>query len=151
LGRVRGVQDQRARNRHRPEFVDPETLPDRATAGRKVELSGATDDNPYGVVVVSRKIIVTGGTRKVYLGPLEGDPGPMPALEPIFEVKSGVTGLAVDPKTGAVYGSPQEEGAVIRLVTSGEIRRFETVARGFHRLVDVAFTPNGTLLALEFG
>lgn len=131
----------------------PSSFPTTAAAGREVKLEGAVADNPYDAVIPGRIIIASGGTAKAYSGLLEIT---LPeVLRPLFEVKTGITGLAVDPRSGdvfgAVFGTMKPDGSIIRFKPGVESPALTQVASGFTNLVDVAFTPDGTLLALEFG
>jgi hypothetical protein len=134
-------------------FTAPK-FPTNARSGREIKLEGAVEDNPYDVVLAAGgRIIASGGTSKAYAGhfPSE-DPW---VLKSFFAVKTGITGLAIDPKSGAVfgavYGSSKPDGSIIRFQPTLDQPSITTVATGFTNLVDVAFTSDGELLALEFG
>lgn len=136
-------------------IFDPATFPTEAKSGREVPILGATDDNPFAAVLSAddRFLIISSGTSKAYRAIIKnGDPSP---LEPFLEVETGIIGLTVDPVSGdvfgAVFGSSNGEGSVIRWPPAGDAESVKTVASGFNNLVDVAFTPEGRLLALEFG
>ena len=98
-------------------------------------------------------LVATGGTKAVYQGNFDViNPNP---LRPVFEVATGVEGLAEDSKTGdvfgAVVGTGQNDGYLIRWNPESNPIQPTTIAKGFSNLVGVAFMPNGLLLLLEFG
>jgi len=132
----------------------PTSFPTTVATGRKIVLEGADADNPYDVVLPGGRIIIaSGGTAKAYGGPYPINESGI--LKPLFTVSTGITGLAIDPKSGdvfgAVFGTTKPDGSVIRFQPTLEQPSIKTVASGFTNLVDVAFTPDGQLLALEFG
>ena len=124
-----------------------------AASGREIALEGAVDDNPFDVVLPpGGRIIMSGGTAKAYGGVFR--PDERMVLKPLFKVQTGITGLALDPKSGDVFGAvfgSGRDGSVIRFRPNLDQPSIKTVATGFANLVDVAFTSDGILLALEFG
>lgn len=135
---------------------DASRLPTEAKGGLEIKIQDETSLNPFGVVLVDGDLLVaSGGTRKAYQVPIDfEDPDPNPLL-PVFEVDTGLAGLATDPRSGEVYGavigSGRRDGEVIRWDPKAQVIEPQTVAKGFNNLVDVTFTPDGLLLALEFG
>ena len=140
-------------------IFDPNTFPTEAQTGIKVILENAVEDNPFSAVLVNvdkisdgeQILVVSSGTAKSYQGSFNrGNPSP---LTPSFEVESGLIGMAVDPSSnwvfGAVYGSSNDDGSIISWDATKEPISPKTVASGFTNLVDVAFTSDGILLALN--
>jgi hypothetical protein len=140
----------------RVQLFDPSTFPTDARRGRDVPLEGAVEDNPFATVLAAggRILVVSGGTKTAYQGRFDPTGGPNP-VRPAFEVKTGLIGLAVDPRSGdvfgAVFGDVPGSGEVVRWNAAQEPVALETVASGFTNPIDVAFTREGVLLALEFG
>lgn len=136
-------------------MFDPATFPTDVVYDREIPVLGATDDNPFAAVLIdhSRILIVSSGTSKAYRAFI--DDGHPPLLEPILEVETGIIGLAVDPVSGnvfgAIFGSSHGDGSIVRWDPASDTKSVRTVASGFSNLIDVAFTPEGKLLALEFG
>ena len=137
-------------------LFNPSTFPTDAGKGREVTLEGAVEDNPFASVLAEggRILVVSGGTKTAYQGKFDqvGNPGP---LKPVVEVETGLIGLAVDPRSGdifgAVFGAGPGTGEIVRWDATREPATLRTIASGFTNPVDVAFTPEGLLLALEFG
>lgn len=135
------------------QVFDPASLPMNAKDGYDIPLEGATEDNPFGTVLIDGILVASGGTKSAYQGPFDpSDPSP---LKPVFEVDSGLIGIALDPISGdifgALFGKKPGEGSVVRWNPKENPVTLRTVASGFTNLVDVAFTKEGMLLALEFG
>jgi hypothetical protein len=136
-------------------LFDGSKFPTTAARGREIELQRTEPHNPFGVLLIKNgKILVaTGGTKSVYQAPFnEGDPSP---LKPVFDVTTGVEMVAEDSKTGVIYGAVvgtgQNDGSVIRWNPDAEKIQPETLASGFTNLVGVIQMPNRLLLLLEFG
>ncbi len=137
-------------------LFEPSSFPAEAKRGRDVPLEGATEDNPFGTVLAAggRILVASGGTRSAYQGEFTrvGNPNP---LKPAFEVSTGLIGIALDPKSGdvfgAVFGNAPGTGTVVRWDATKQPVTLRTVAKGLTNPVDVAFTPDGMLLTLEFG
>lgn len=140
-------------------IYDPKNFPIDAEKGRPIELVGAIDDNPWESVIIGDIIVASGGTAKQYQGIFD-EINPFP-LSPVFSVATGLIGMAKHPTRsevfGAVFGIPPNGGSIIKWTpsisdtqdsTSVEIA---TIATGLRNIVDVAFTKQGTLFALEFG
>jgi hypothetical protein len=140
----------------RVQIFDPATFPTEATKGRDVRIEGATDDNPFATVLAAggRILVVSGGTKTAYQGKFE-PAGDSNSVRPVFQVKTGLIGLAVDPKSGdvfgAVFGDAPGSGEIIRWDSTREPVSTRTVARGLTRAVALVFTNDGVLLASEFG
>lgn len=134
-------------------LFDPSSFPTDVRSGRDIEIQGGSaEDNPVAAVIAGDILIVSSGTSKAYQGPFVDQPV---LLTPALEVETGIIGIAVDPASGdvfgAVFGSTRGDGSIIRWDPSAEKPEAKTVASGFNNLVDVAFTSDGLLLALEFG
>jgi hypothetical protein len=140
----------------RVQLFDSSRFPTTAANGRDIAMEGATDDNPFATVVAGggRILVVSGGTKTAYQGKFDAAGTPSP-VRPVFEVKTGLIGLAVDPKSGdvfgAIFGGGPGSGEIIRWDPTKEPVTPRTVASGLTNPVDVAFTKEGVLLALEFG
>lgn len=137
-------------------IFDPETFPTDAGQGQEIIIEGAFNDNPYATVLAGEGdiLVASGGTSKAYQSPIDDLINPA-ALKPVFEIESGIIGITLDPISGdvfgAIFGSGPGDGSVVRWNPTEENISIETVASGFTNLVDVAFTLEGVLLALEFG
>ena len=135
-------------------LFDAATFPTTVKKGREIELQRTESTNPFGILLTKGGILVaTGGTKAVYQGPWDRiNPNP---LKPVFEVASGVEGMAEDVQTGdvfgAVVGTGKQDGSLIRWRPEGMTIEPKTVATGFSNLVGVIALPNGLLLLLEFG
>lgn len=140
----------------RIQLFDPSTFPTDAQSGRDIMMEGAVDDNPYSTVLADggRILVVSGGTNKAYQGKFDQVRNPNP-VKPVAEVETGLIGLAIEPKSGdvfaAVFGRGPGTGEVVRWDATAQPVVLRKVASGFTNPVDVAFTPDGVLLALEFG
>ena len=140
-------------------IYDPKNFPMKASEGRLVQLVGATEDNPWEAILLKKIIIASGGTKKQYSGWFDRV-NPV-SLFPSFSVETGLIGIAKHPVRdeiyGAVFGIPPDGGSIIKWhspdsVIKNDIQtNYETIASGLRNVVDVAFTKQGTLLALEFG
>jgi hypothetical protein len=134
---------------------NPSTFPTDARKGRVIPLEGAVDDNPFTAVLAAggRILAVSGGTKSSYQGSFDAvNPGP---LKPVIEVETGLIGLALDLKSGdvfgAVFGKGPGTGEIVRWDATKEPAVLQKVAAGLTNPVDVAFTKNRVLLSLEFG
>jgi hypothetical protein len=137
-------------------LFNPSTFPTDAGRGRVITLEGAVDDNPFATVLAAggRILVVSGGTKTAYQGAFDpaGNSGP---VKPVFQVKTGLIGVAVDPKSGdvfgAVFGNAPGSAEVVRWDATKEPVTLKTVATGLTYAIDLAFTRDGTLLVTEFG
>ncbi|HEY5749328.1 MAG TPA: hypothetical protein VIU12_24845 [Chryseolinea sp.] len=135
-------------------LFDASTFPTTVAKGREIEMHRTESTNPFGILLTKGGILVaTGGTKAVYQGPWDRiNPNP---LKPVFDVASGVEGMAEDAQTGdvfgAVVGTGKKDGSLIRWRPEGITIEPKTVATGFSNLVGVTALANGLLLLLEFG
>ncbi|WP_221392544.1 hypothetical protein [Dyadobacter sp. NIV53] len=136
-------------------IYDEAKFPTTADKGREIEIQRTESINPFGILLPKKTpvIVATGGTKSVYQGNLDViNPNPM---KPVFDVTTGVEGLAEDLKTGEIYGAVvgtgQNDGYLISWNPVAKSITPRTVARGFSNLVGVAMMPNRLLLLLEFG
>jgi hypothetical protein len=136
-------------------MFDESTFPTTAEKGREIQMLRTESSNPFSTIFLNKGaiIVATGGTKSVYQGKFDLiDPGP---LKPVFDVPSGVEGMVEDPITGnvfgAVVGTGQKDGSLIRWDPQSDSIQTHEVAKGFSNLVGVLMLPNRKLLLLEFG
>ncbi len=136
-------------------LFDETTFPTTADKGREIELQRTESHNPFGLVLAKKGslLVASGGTKSVYQGRFDViDPGP---LKPVFDVDTGVEGMAEDANSGdifgAVVGTGKNDGSLVRWDPASDKIEPRTLATGFTNLVGVMFTPGGMLLLLEFG
>jgi hypothetical protein len=136
-------------------LFDESTFPTTAAKGHEIELQRTEPSNPFGVLLIKNGtiLVATGGTKSVYQAPFDViNPSP---LRPVFDVPTGVEMMAEDTKTGQLYGAVvgtgQNDGYLIRWNPDAEKIQPETLVSGFTNLVGVLQMPNRLLLLLEFG
>lgn len=136
-------------------LFDESTFPTTAAKGREIPFERTEPSNPFAVLLAHKGsiLVATGGTKSVYQSIFNlVDPAP---LKPVFDVPTGMEGMAEDPKTGDVYGaivgSGKNDGSLVRWNPASDSIQLHTLAAGFSNLVGVLMMPNGLLLVLEFG
>ena len=134
-------------------MFDVDEFPTSVSSGKKIELILTEPHNPFDVLIASGGsiLVASGGTKSAYQGPL--DVITASPLQQIFEVSTGIAGMAENPDDGFIYaavtGSGQKDGSLIRWDPLAGSIKPETIAEGFENLTEVEVINDHLLLFLH--